>query len=86
MAATKTKPKTVRTRGSIALADAVEKFGSYEKATDDLNKKVVPAGGKKYLRASVWHWATGQHKPGRAAAAALEQWIGIGVPAWDQRA
>jgi hypothetical protein len=73
-----------KTRGSNLLEKHVEKFGSYEKATDDLNR--VAGGKKKYLRASVWHWATAQHKPGRSASAALQQWAGIPIGAWDEPA
>lgn len=82
MAATKTKSakSIAKSRGSVLLERAVEKFGSFEKATEDLNKTV----SAKYLRASVWHWATGQHKPSRSAAAALERWAKINLGAWDE--
>lgn len=73
------KAKPRRSRAARLLEKAVKKHGSYEKATDDLNK----ATGGTYLRASVWHWSTGQHKPSRTASYDLEKWAGIGARDWD---
>jgi hypothetical protein len=77
--------RIAKSRGSVLLERAVKKFGSLALATKDLNEKTVHGPhARRYLRASVWHWATGQHKPGRKAAAALEKWANISIRAWDE--
>lgn len=67
-------------RGARLLAQRVKKLGSYEKAADGLRR----ATGRPYIRASLWHWATGLHRPSREAAIDLHKWSKIAPNAWDR--